>query len=126
MNQPACIQRAVLLGCRVPVDSPQRFLVDVQFSAGANYDPFSLDPLHPHVLPVLPRRPLHTSSLYQPGTYPKLQAPHDCRLFWQGAVQWSVVQLHRLHGVMAMPQRLPIAALPAVASVHVVQLWLQI
>jgi hypothetical protein len=52
----------------VPVDSPQRFLVDVQFSAGANYDPFSLDPLHPHVLPVLPRRPLHTGSLYQPDS----------------------------------------------------------
>lgn len=53
---------------RVPVDSPQRFLVDVQFSAGANYDPFSLDPLQPHVLPVLPRNPLHSGTLYQPGT----------------------------------------------------------
>lgn len=55
--------------CRVPVDSPQRFLVDVQFSAGANYDPFSLDPLQPHVLPVLPRRPLHSGTLYQPGVF---------------------------------------------------------
>jgi hypothetical protein len=68
------------MGCRVPVDSPQRFLVDVQFSAGANYDPFSLDPLHPHVLPVLPRRPLHTGSLYQPGVSPGLPAPHGCTL----------------------------------------------
>lgn len=54
------------------MDSPQRFLVDVQFSAGANYDPFTLDPLHPHVLPVLPRRPLHTGSLYQPGVTSQL------------------------------------------------------
>ena len=42
---------------RVPVDSPQRFLVETQFSPGANYDPFSLVPLHPHVMPVVPRTP---------------------------------------------------------------------
>ena len=67
----------VPVACRVPVDSPQRFLVDVQFSAGANYDPFSLDPLHPHVLPVLPRRPLHTGSLYQPGVTSQFTVWHS-------------------------------------------------
>lgn len=58
---------ALHLRCRVPVDSPERFLVDVQFSPGANYDPFSLVPLHPHVLPVLPRKPLHDGAPSRPG-----------------------------------------------------------
>lgn len=53
---PVSIFTAVL---QAPVDSPERFFVDIQFSNGANYDPTSVVPLHDnHVLPTQPRRPL--------------------------------------------------------------------
>lgn len=46
---------------QVPVDAPERFLVEIQFSNGANYDPTSVVPLHnDHVLPTQPRGLLTT------------------------------------------------------------------
>eukprot|EP00879_Flechtneria_rotunda_P009465 GHRR01009908.1.p1 GENE.GHRR01009908.1~~GHRR01009908.1.p1 ORF type:complete len:896 (+),score=398.55 GHRR01009908.1:452-3139(+) len=49
---------------QVPVESPDRFFVEVQFSNGANHDPTAVVPLHAdHTLPTQPRR-LLTS---QPG-----------------------------------------------------------
>ncbi|WIA10709.1 hypothetical protein OEZ85_010886 [Tetradesmus obliquus] len=44
---------------QVPVDSPDRFLVEIQFSNGANYDPThepSMLQSAPHTLPTQPRR----------------------------------------------------------------------
>lgn len=58
---------------RVPVESPQRFLVEVQFSPGANYEPFTTAPLHPHVLPVVQRFPLHEGA---PSQHPAGTGPH--------------------------------------------------
>ncbi|KAG2442512.1 hypothetical protein HXX76_002598 [Chlamydomonas incerta] len=45
----------------VPVESPERFRVEVLFSPGANYNPFDFTmPLHNnHVLPTIPRTALH-------------------------------------------------------------------
>jgi hypothetical protein len=43
----------------VPVDSPERFLVEIQFSNGANYDPTNEQAMlqsAPHTLPTQPRR----------------------------------------------------------------------
>jgi len=46
---------------QVPLDSPDRFLVEVLFSNGANFDPTRVVPLaNDHTLPVVPRAPLHT------------------------------------------------------------------
>ncbi|KXZ56516.1 hypothetical protein GPECTOR_1g463 [Gonium pectorale] len=48
----------------VPVDSPERFRVEVLFSPGANYNPFNFNmPLHNnHVLPTIPRTSLHKND----------------------------------------------------------------
>lgn len=48
--------------CRVPVESEERFQVELQFSPGAAYDPFELAPMTPHVLPIHPRFPLHKGA----------------------------------------------------------------
>ena len=49
--------------CRVPVDSPERFRVEVLFSPGASHNPFEVVPLkQDHTLPVLPRMPLHAGE----------------------------------------------------------------
>ena len=49
---------------RVPVDSPERFRVEVLFSPGASHNPFEVVPLkQDHTLPVLPRMPLHAGEL---------------------------------------------------------------
>ena len=42
---------------------PERFQVELQFSAGAAYDPFGLAPSQPHVLPIKPRFPLFQGAL---------------------------------------------------------------
>ena len=45
---------------RVPVDSPQRFRIEMLFSPGANFNPYEVVPLHKdHTLPVQPRVCLH-------------------------------------------------------------------
>lgn len=50
--------------CRVPVDSPQRFRVELLFSPGANFSPYEVVPLHKdHTLPVQPRACLHKGQL---------------------------------------------------------------
>ena len=47
-------------GCRVPVDSPERFRMEVLFSPGAAYSPYAVVPLHQdHTLPVTQRVCLH-------------------------------------------------------------------
>ncbi len=49
--------------CRVPVDSPERFRVEILFSPGASHNPFEVVPLkQDHTLPVLPRMPLHAGE----------------------------------------------------------------
>lgn len=46
--------------CRVPVDSPQRFRVEILFSPGTSHNPCRVLPIkRDHTLPVLPRKPLH-------------------------------------------------------------------
>ena len=45
---------------------PERFQVELQFSAGAAYDPFGLAPSQPHVLPIKPRFPLFQGALRKP------------------------------------------------------------
>lgn len=46
--------------CRVPVDSPQRFRIELLFSPGAAFNPYEVVPLHKdHTLPVQPRACLH-------------------------------------------------------------------
>ena len=46
--------------CRVPVDSPQRFRVELLFSPGASFNPYEVVPLNKdHTLPVQPRACLH-------------------------------------------------------------------
>lgn len=46
--------------CRVPVDSPQRFRIELLFSPGASFNPYEVVPLHKdHTLPVQPRACLH-------------------------------------------------------------------
>ncbi|GIL72959.1 hypothetical protein Vretimale_4607 [Volvox reticuliferus] len=48
----------------VPVESPERFRVEVLFSPGANYNPFDFNTsLHNnHVLPIVPRTALHKND----------------------------------------------------------------
>lgn len=48
----ACIGVAVL---QAPVDAPERFFVEIQFSNGANYDPTLVEPPR-HTMPTQPRR----------------------------------------------------------------------
>jgi len=44
----------------VPVDSPQRFRIELLFSPGASFNPYEVVPLHKnHTLPVQPRACLH-------------------------------------------------------------------
>lgn len=44
----------------VPLDAPERFRVEILYSPGSNYNPFELQLTErDHVLPVLPRVPLH-------------------------------------------------------------------
>eukprot|EP00798_Chlamydomonas_sp_ICE-L_P008124 gene8125-1371_t len=44
----------------VPVESPERFRVEILFSSGANYSPFEVSPIkQDHVLPVSPRQMVH-------------------------------------------------------------------
>ena len=43
---------------------PERFQVELQFSAGAAYDPFGLAPSQPHVLPIKPRFPLFQGAFH--------------------------------------------------------------
>lgn len=70
---------------RVEVDSPERFLVEVQFSPGAHYDPFAVAPLKPHVLPVVQRFPLHPGAPSQLG-----DPPTSLRILCKGVcLQWS-------------------------------------
>jgi hypothetical protein len=69
----------------VPLDSPDRFLVEVLFSNGANFDPTRVVPLaNDHTLPVVPRAPLHTgagvplqrlAALLEPCAAPRKSAP---------------------------------------------------
>jgi hypothetical protein len=48
---------------RFPVDSPERFRVEVLFSPGAAHNPFEVVPIkQDHTLPVAPRQPLHRSA----------------------------------------------------------------
>ncbi len=50
--------------CRVPVDSPQRFRVELLFSPGASFNPYEVVPLHKdHTLPVQPRACLHKGGI---------------------------------------------------------------
>ncbi|KAI8468422.1 MAG: histidine phosphatase superfamily-domain-containing protein [Monoraphidium minutum] len=70
---------------QVPLDSPDRFVVEVLFSNGANHDPTRVVPLaNDHTLPVVPRAPLHTgmgvplqrlAALLQPCAAPRKAAP---------------------------------------------------
>ena len=47
--------------CRLPLDDPRRFRVEILFSPGASHDPFEVVPIKgkDHVLPILPRMPVH-------------------------------------------------------------------
>lgn len=57
------------LACRVSVESPHRFRVEVLFSPGASHNPCSVVPIHrDHTLPVVHRHPLHRgqSSPFDP------------------------------------------------------------
>ena len=61
---PACMKSENLSydrpGCRVSVESPHRFRVEVLFSPGASHNPCSVVPIHrDHTLPVVHRHPLH-------------------------------------------------------------------
>lgn len=50
----------VVYACSVPVDSPQRFRIELLFSPGANFSPYEVVPLNKdHTLPVQPRACLH-------------------------------------------------------------------
>lgn len=56
----ACLTYIVVHDCRVPVDSPQRFRLELLFSPGANFSPYEVVPLNKdHTLPVQPRACLH-------------------------------------------------------------------
>lgn len=62
----------------VPVDSPQRFRIELLFSPGANFSPYEVVPLNKdHTLPVQPRACLH-----------KGKNPHLCT---QECLIWCVV-----------------------------------
>ena len=53
MKRPAALSR-------VPVDSAQRFRVEVLFSPGASHNPYAVKPVkQDHTLPVRRRAPLH-------------------------------------------------------------------
>lgn len=39
----------------MPLDSPERFRVEILFSPGANYNPFEMSVEEDHVLPPVPR-----------------------------------------------------------------------
>ena len=57
---------------RAPVDSPERFRVEVLFSQGASHNPFEVVPLkQDHTLPVLPRMALHA------GESPRAKMTHS-------------------------------------------------
>lgn len=70
---------------QVPLDSPDRFVVEMLFSNGANYDPTRVVPLaNDHTLPIVPRVPLHTGEgtplqrlfeLLEPCAAPRKAAP---------------------------------------------------
>ena len=50
--------------CRVPVDSPDRFRMELLFSPGASHDPYSVVPLkQDHTLPISSRSHLHEGTL---------------------------------------------------------------
>ena len=60
--QLTCLAAAHLAGCAcsVPVESPQRFRIELLFSPGANFSPYEVVPLNKdHTLPVQPRACLH-------------------------------------------------------------------
>ncbi len=69
----------------MPIDSPDRFVVEVLFSNGANFDPTAVVPVaNDHTLPAVPRAPLHTGigvplarlvSLLEPCAAPRKAAP---------------------------------------------------
>lgn len=53
----------------MPVDSPERFRVEILFSPGASHNPFEVVPLkQDHTLPVLPRMPLHAGEACHTGS----------------------------------------------------------
>mmetsp|Transcript_39332 Transcript_39332/g.111414 ORF Transcript_39332/g.111414 Transcript_39332/m.111414 type:complete len:1167 (-) Transcript_39332:153-3653(-) len=49
---------------RVPVDDPQRFRVEILFSAGSSFNPFEVVPMRnsPHRLPLQPRQAIHRDA----------------------------------------------------------------
>ena len=66
--------------CRVPVDSPQRFRVEVLFSPGASHNPCQVLPIkQDHTLPVQPRAPLHRG---ESAAYIKTTLPRCCIQQW--------------------------------------------
>lgn len=44
--------------CRLPLNDPRRFRVQILFSPGAAYNPVELSPPN-HTLPIAPRKPVH-------------------------------------------------------------------
>ncbi|CAK0787238.1 hypothetical protein CVIRNUC_010454 [Coccomyxa viridis] len=63
---------------KVPVDSPERFRVEVLFSPGASHNPFEVVPLkQDHTLPVLPRMPLHAGAGATWAELNELLGPHS-------------------------------------------------
>ncbi|KAL0037051.1 hypothetical protein WJX77_010637 [Trebouxia sp. C0004] len=63
---------------RVPVDSPQRFRVELLFSPGASFNPYEVVPLHKdHTLPVQPRACLHKGKEVYLSQLEQLCVPHS-------------------------------------------------
>lgn len=55
--------RSTAVHVQVPIDAPERFLVEVLFSNGTNHDPTAVTPLHDnHTLPVVPRQTMHMGN----------------------------------------------------------------
>ena len=75
VSQPANL--VIMACCRVPVDSPERFRMEVLFSPGAAYSPYAVVPLHQdHTLPVTQRVCLHQGGSTDAALHAR-QAPHQ-------------------------------------------------
>lgn len=63
---------------RVPVDSPERFRLELVFSPGANFNPYEVVPLNKdHTLPVQPRACLHKGKEVYLSQLEQLCVPHS-------------------------------------------------
>ena len=52
--------------CRVPVDDPERFRLEIMFSSGAQHNPYQHRPLMSHTMSISPREMLHKGVALRP------------------------------------------------------------